>query len=185
MDNKSVIPWHQYSVIAYLALQLGKGGKLGKTAMQKLIYLIQALEVVPIGYPFHFYHYGPYSSDLAGDLEFVNTLQGIRITYDPYINMYNISAGDKANLLTKKAEDFLEQYKGKIDRIISNFGNKRAEDLELIASIVYTWMAAQGDDEDSERSLVKRVAELKPKFKNQEIQHALNDLKTKGYLADG
>jgi len=99
--------------------------------MQKLIYLIQALEGVPIGYPFHFYHYGPYSSDLAGDLEFVNTLQGVRITYDSYINMYNISVGDKANLLTKKAEDFLEQHKGKIDRIISSFGNKRAEELDL------------------------------------------------------
>lgn len=153
--------------------------------MQKLIYLIQALEGVPIGYPFHFYHYGPYSSDLAGDLEFVNTLQGVRITYDSYINMYNISAGDKANLLTKKAEDFLEQHKGKIDRIISSFGNKRAEELELIASIVYTWRVAQEDDEHGECSLVKRIAELKPKFDNQEIQHALNELKTRGYLADG
>jgi uncharacterized protein YwgA len=184
MDNKSVIPWHQYTMIAYLALQLGKGGKLGKTAMQKLIYLIQALEGVPVGYSFHFYHYGPYSSDLAGDLEFVDTLQGIRITYDPYINMYNISAGDKAHLIIKKAEDFLEQYKGKIDRVISIFGNKRAEDLELIASIVYTGRMAQVYDDDGERSLVKRVAELKPKFSIQEIEHALNDLKTRGYLAD-
>ncbi len=153
--------------------------------MQKLIYLIQALEGVPVGYPFHFYHYGPYSSDLAGDLEFISTLQGVGITYDPYINMYNISAGDKANLLTKKAEDFLEQYKGKIDRIIRSFSDKRAEELELITSIVYTWRADQEDDEHKEHALVKRVAELKPKFNSQEIQHALNDLKTQGYLVDG
>jgi uncharacterized protein YwgA len=47
---------------------------------------MQELGGVPLKYRFHFYHYGPYSSDLAGDLEFVNTLKGISIDYNLSLN---------------------------------------------------------------------------------------------------
>jgi uncharacterized protein len=182
MNSMSAIPWHQYSIIAYLAGQLGHKRKLGKTAMQKLVYLIQELENVPVGYSFHFYHYGPYSSGLAGDLEFVSSLQGIQINYDPLLNMYNISNGDKAQVLVKKSEDFMNRYTYEINQILNAFGSKRAEELELIASIVYTWKAVNEENSHQEQHIIGQVAELKPKFTLQEIHAALENLKTRGYL---
>jgi uncharacterized protein YwgA len=156
--------------------------KLGKTATQKLVYLTQELEGVPIDYRFRFYYYGPYSSDLAGDLEYLNTLQGVKITYDPFVNMYHIRSGEKTNVLIEKAQEFVSQYEEKIERIVRTFGGKRADELELIATIVYVWKSAQGEGIKDEKQLIDQVAELKPKFNAQEIQTALEHLKVNGYL---
>ena len=63
------IPWHRYSLIGYLSKCLqDTPGSLGKTVMQKLIYLMQEAKGVPCGYEYRFYNYGPYASELSRDL---------------------------------------------------------------------------------------------------------------------
>src|SRR6266850_259581 len=101
-DNK-VIPWHQYAVISYTAAKAEGGPALGKTAMQKLIYLMQELHRVPVGYRFRLYTYGPYSSDLAEDLTYVEYLGGLTIHYEPAQNTYKIRTGRDSNTLVGRA----------------------------------------------------------------------------------
>jgi uncharacterized protein YwgA len=182
LDNNSSTPWHQYAVISYVAQKVGGGFRLGKTAIQKLIYLMQELGRVPLGYRFHFYHYGPYSSDLAGDLGFVNTLKGISIDYEPSLNVYDITQGEKTGVLISKASDFIKDYEKGIDTILNDFGGKRAQELELIATIIYVWKDAQEEENYDKEYMINKVAELKPKFTISEIQASLNYLKMKGYL---
>ena len=182
MITNSSTPWHQYAIISYLAQNLGGEFKLGKTAVQKLVYLIQELGRVPIGYRFHFYHYGPYSSDLAGDLGFVNTLKGVSIDYDQSLNMYDITQGENSGVLISKASDFVKCYEKAMDKILRDFGRKRAQELELIATIIYVWKNAQDTENYTEDYLIDHVSELKPKFERSEIEAALNYLKLKGHL---
>ena len=82
----------------------------------------------------------------------------------------------------KKSDNFINCYTHEINQILVEFGSKCAEELELIASIVYTWKAVNEENLHHEQHIIDQVAELKPKFNRQEIHAALENLKTRGYL---
>ena len=153
MSDNNVIPWHQYAAISYVAANAKGSPTLGKTAMQKLIYLVQELHRVPIGYRFRLYNYGPYSSDLAEDLTYVEFLGGITINFDRLQNSYSIKAADASKFLTGKASEFLSGFRSQIDRIIREFGSRKARDLELLATSVYVFRILQASRTYSEQRL--------------------------------
>src|SRR5258708_37526693 len=47
-----------------------QGGYLGRTAMQKIVYFLQVLDV-PMRYRFELFHYGPFCQNILGDLEWL------------------------------------------------------------------------------------------------------------------
>jgi uncharacterized protein YwgA len=183
MPDKSVIPWHQYAAISYMAANAKGSPSLGKTAMQKLIYLVQELQDVPIGYRFQLYNYGPYSSDLAEDLTYVEFLDGIKVDFDPVQNSYKIHAAKASDFLIGKASDFIAHFRQGIDRIIQEFGNRKVRELELIATAVYASRILKELDSYSEERLIEQVREIKPKFSNEEIVEAIKELEGLRYVA--
>ena len=130
------------------------------------------------GYDFSFYTYGPFSSDLAADLDYVKTLGGVHINYEPVINMYEISPGDSAERLVEKSQDFLNLNKMAIDEIINHFGTRQAKELELLATLVFVSKSGLFSDND----LLEKVKELKPKFSMDEIKDALTQLRSWSYV---
>jgi len=194
MSEHTVDEWMRYGLIVKLAKSLetksiedtrtGKGGngKLGKKALQKYIYLLQELEKIDTGYKFSFYTYGPYSSDLAGDLDVVNSLQGVSITYDPDINAYDISQGENADELMNRSAEYLQRFSSGIDKIINNFGGLLAKELELIATIIFLVRNDQKISESDKDGLLKKVRELKPKYTEEEVRNKFIKLGELGYL---
>lgn len=74
--------WDQYSLMAELALKLeGVSPQFGKTVLQKLVYILQAIFRVPCGYGYILYNYGPYSEELADDLSFFASMDGVRVEW--------------------------------------------------------------------------------------------------------
>jgi uncharacterized protein YwgA len=143
-----------------------------------MVYLLEKLKNVYVGYDFTFYTYGPFSSDLAADLDYLNTLGGVQIDYEPAINMYGISPGPNTARLTEKALEFLDNNKAAIDEIVNRFGNRQAKELELLATLVY--VAKSGLTEEG--PLTGKVKELKPRFDMTEIRAALKQLQGWEYL---
>lgn len=47
--------WDRYALIVDLAARIRKKSNFGKKALQKLVYLLQELEDVPVGYRFRFF----------------------------------------------------------------------------------------------------------------------------------
>jgi uncharacterized protein YwgA len=47
-----------------------EGGYLGRTAIQKIVYFLQVLDV-PMRYRFEVCHYGPFCTTILGDLEWL------------------------------------------------------------------------------------------------------------------
>jgi uncharacterized protein YwgA len=183
MAETSVVSWHKYAAISYVAEKAKGSPHLGKTAMQKLVYLIQELAVVPIGYRYRIYNFGPYSSDLAEDLSYVEYLKGIRIGFDTDLNSYMIEPGEKSQFLTEKADEFFGRYREGMDRIIDEFGHQKARDLELISTVIYVARALQSMKTYSEDALANQVQEIKPKFSAEEIRQTIKDLQSKKYIA--
>ena len=85
---------YQYALISLLIKEAEtKGQRLGKKALQKKVHLIQDLAGIDAGYRFSFYTYGPYSSQLSGDLDAVANSGGANIYYDRLENFYLITGG--------------------------------------------------------------------------------------------
>lgn len=184
---KFEVPWERYGLIAALVKELHPVAfQLGKTVMQKVVYLLQALEGVPAGYRFQFYTYGPFAVELLQDLDQVEALEGVRIhRVLSGTGGFNIEPGDKAGGLIRKASSLLEEEGAgwAISRIVTDYGHLPAKDLELRATIVYVVRSLErrGKPVDNER-LKELVGNLKPRFERQEIEEAILEFPAKGYL---
>jgi uncharacterized protein len=171
--------WNRYALLVHLSVRLKEKGTLGKKALQKLIYLLQELEKVPLGYRFRFFTYGPFSDDLAYTLDVVENIKGVKIAYDVNSSAHKISPGDGASNVIQKGKDFIAIYNSKVERLVKNFGNLTAKELELLATIVYL-LDERGELDDA--SLIDAVVRLKPKYERARIKRAITELTKFGYI---
>lgn len=74
MKTSLETPYYRFALIAKLAQMCIAGNRmLGRTALQKYVYLLQELFGVDCGYDFQLYTYGPFCSELLSDLESATT----------------------------------------------------------------------------------------------------------------
>lgn len=179
----STTSWDRYGLIAHIAQRHAqRQTALGKTKLQKLVYLMQDLHWLPTDYRFHFYTYGPFCSGLSGDASYLDAVGGLRITYVGGGNMFELSQGADADFLIGKAVAFLEANADRIEPIIDRFGGKTAREMELIATLIYV-MHYDPEYAPGDRAFViAKVKELKPKFSEAEVNAALDELAGYGYL---
>jgi len=181
---KLSIPWNQYALIVLLAEKMQERGIwFGKTALQKLIYLLQVVYKVPLKYQFSLYIHGPFCSDLMDDLDYLAALDGVSVTYNHNINGYSISPSKEAELIKSKAREFLADYKEQIDMLLDNFGFMRARDLELRTTIIFVDRDAVRSKRDlSREEFIQELHDIKPHFTREEIEKAMVELENWGYI---
>jgi len=178
---KANIPWHRYSLITYLTRKLqNKSPQLGKTALQKFIFLLQELEGVDCGYDFILYNYGPYDPQIQIDLSVVKNLKGVEIENSIWGLGYEIRPGSKAEEICKRGQNFLKEFSKQIDHIIDVFGNYPAKFLGLISTIVYILKERNGNI--FLKDLEKTIKEIKPHFSSKDIEEALSVLEKAGFV---
>ncbi len=180
------IPWFRYALIAELADRLKDiSPQFGKTVLQKIVFLLQELYHVNLGYRFDLYMYGPFSTELLQDLDLVESLGGVSV--EPVLlgsGGYQIRPGVQNQRVREKAKDFLKKISDKLDKLLEEFGKCSAKELELYSTIFYVskeLMHSQGTT--SRKDLARIVNEIKPKFFPGEIQRAIDELVKKGYLS--
>lgn len=181
------IPWERYGMVAAVVRALHpRSPELGKTVLQKVVYLLQDLARVPVGYRFDFYTYGPYSVELLQDLDLVEGLGGVKIhRVVSLVGGFDIAPGDRADDLIRKASNWLKEQGADdaISRIVGDYGHLSARDLELRATIVYVVRDLELRGTIGDNGRVKEVVEnLKPRFGAREIEDAILELDRKGYL---
>lgn len=184
------IPWERYGLIAAIVRELyPRSPQLGKTVLQKVVYLLQDLAGVPIGYRFQFYTYGPFSVELLEDLDLVEGLGGVKIhRVVSLTGGFDIVPGGRADDLIRKAGNWLEGRGANdaISRVVEDYGHLSARDLELRATVVYVVrdLELRGTVGDNDR--VKEVVkDLKPRFGAPEIEDAVQELHRNWMSADG
>ena len=187
MNDRLNIPWHRYALIAELAKRLHDvRSQFGKTALQKLIYFLQEIYGVDSGYDFELYSYGPFTSQLLGDLDLVEHFGCITV-HSVLSNLggYEIRPTCKADSLREKASEFLSDPKTKaaLDSLVATYGGMTAKSLELRATIVY----AERDMHRKEKPAIKNdicrlVGQIKPKFTAIEIEKAVEELSGRKHI---
>jgi len=179
MHLNAEIPWERYALIADLIKRFhDQGTTLRKTALQKLVFLLQRVFTVDCDYGYTLYTYGPYCADLARDLDIVEGLGGAEVTYDGSCGGYEIRPGSTTDELRGRAADFLDQIAEPLDRLIADYGRSTAKDLELRSTIIY--LAKPGR---STQELVRMVNGVKPHFTEAQIDVARRELEQNDYLA--
>jgi len=180
------LPWNRLGIIAEIASRFHDNDlRLGKTALQKMVYMLQEVSGVNVGYEFSLYTYGPFDSQLLQDLDFVETLKGVSVeTVSEGYGGVNITVADETDDLRERSELLTNpRIRETLDRIVTDFGQCSAKELELRSTILFIVHDARRRGEPlQEDQTVSLVHEIKPYFDGATIATAFDELETKGYI---
>lgn len=150
---------------------------LGKVQFQKLIYFLQEMGI-PLGYRYEIYHYGPYSFELAQELNTLDTLGIVNVAPDPTGYGYGIMPGKHiGDFYERKDLDVIEPYKKQIDFVLDHLGRDGSSKIELKATIHYVnKVMGKIRPAVTTESILNRVRELKPKFNEPFLSECYKEL---------
>ncbi len=144
---------------------------LGKKKLQKLIYLIENIGDVPLGYEYIIHLYGPFSESLDDDIRGL-TRDGF-LEYEQKNSFYTVDVTISGrNELSNLSLD----YESQIENVLKIFGSKSPSDLELITTTHYVKSSLEDTVEDQ---TVKNVVGLLNggKFSKDDIQNAIDEIR--------
>lgn len=172
------ILWNRIGLITAIISEL-QSRSVGRTAIMKLLYILQTVKGVPLNYDFRLYTYGPFDSEVLSDLDYAVSLDALSsdITYNANGYNYNIQLSEAAGYYTEKASDFLEEHRDEIEWVVNKFSHKSARDLELLSTTIFVDRAFSNRRESVDvEKLAQQVKEIKPRFKDEEIKAAISFL---------
>lgn len=172
-------------ILTYL-VNNAPSGWVGRTAMVKFCYLLQAVEEVPLGYHFTLYSYGPFDSRVLADIGNAESLGLVRSTYEQYPSGYGyrIESLISPEKLDSLAGGAVSSAKEELDRILSLFGGRSAAQLELDSTIVFVRNHLDVTGERISTSEIARsVHEVKPHFSEFEIQSRTQQLEQQDVIS--
>lgn len=174
----SDIPWEKYGLIVELSRRIeGVSPQCGKTVIQKLVYLLTTIYGVPTGYEHALYTYGPFSAELASDVEVVAAMGGVQITHG-LKSGYKINLGNNGDWVCGKSSEFINLNSDKIDSLIRDFGSFNARDLELRSTLIFLIKS----EKLTREKLKYHLMDLKPYFTETEVDSAIDELIRNGCI---
>ncbi len=152
----------------------------GKKAFQKLIYLSKAVGI-PLDESYKMYYYGPYSEQVADELELFLTADILQKD----IGTYNLVPGKRQKDILNINKESIDRYKEKLDLVVKDFGNCDPMELEIISTTHFIYNSMKYLYCISEKSeIIEEVKKVKyPKFSETQIDNSYNRLSKMGLLA--
>ena len=170
-------------------------GIINRTHLQKLVYLLQEIKSVPLGYNFKMSYYGPHSEALWGTLCGMRDLGIIDIKFCPQPFKYTVSESKSVELkkfqkvvsvssLDEGIAKYRKSYKDLI-QLISQHQRGGTWCLELLGTTHFVHkMLALYKWQPSDKEIVSAVQDLKPHFTAENIERALATLRKDSLLND-
>ena len=168
----------QYALVAFLISRASQANqKLSKKALQKKVHLIQELGDIDTGYQFSFHSYGPYSANLAGDLDVIEISDGATITYNDSSSRYEIGCGRFTNKMVEEGNEFISTHQSAIERVLDAFDDRSAQDLGLVSMIAYLRSHSPKEEFEDNEKIAKRVMLLRPKCEEAVVDKTIGEVK--------
>jgi uncharacterized protein len=159
-----------------------EGGYLGRTAIQKIVYFLQVLDV-PMRYRFEVAHYGPFCNTILGDSEWLAADQVI-VDSSPNREKYSrYTPGPACEELLAKHADRLKTYDETIKNTVKALLPLQPEHLELIATLDYAFRevkATLGKKPPKEKVIARFRDFKRAKFEETEINDTYDRLESAG-----
>ncbi len=183
----------RYGIIAYITELVNENKvqfNLGKTAFQKIIYILQEIYDLPLGYRFDLYNYGPYCSTLMGDIDFTGHLKGIRVQAENYsgVSGYLIEKGEEYDKVINYSKDFILKNGDEIKQAISDFQSFSTKELEITATIYFIYddiinNSFNPKPDNVRQELLEKTKKVKPKFSEEVIEEKIKFLESKNFIS--
>jgi uncharacterized protein len=161
-----------------------EGGYLGRTAIQKIVYFLQVLDV-PMRYRFDVYHYGPFCASILGDLEWL-TADGVVANESPDPKKYSkYVPGPACDEIIAKHAAKLKDCEGAVRSTVKALLPLQPDHLELIATLDYAFRETKATlgKKPTRPKVIARFREFKgKKFSEQDISKTYDQLETAGLL---
>lgn len=152
--------------------------KLGKTKMQKLVYFLKA-SGVPLPFDFDIHYYGPYSQELAEEMDWLEVLGLVDSARDGNVGV-DYRPGDAMEEAMSRYREYLEKHSAAIRRTIEVFKDMSVRDLELHATVHF--VRKSGGRTRSVEETLDGVKSLKgDRFREDEIRGAIRYLEANGF----
>ncbi|GLI52675.1 hypothetical protein [Thermodesulfovibrio yellowstonii] len=148
---------------------------VGKTFIQKALYIIKEGFSLDLDYQFRLYYYGPYSDKISGDIDTLESGGLLRVEHDNSTG-YQISITSQGKNFIKNFEteiENIEEINEKINKVLKLSENKTAREMELLGTTLYFLKFTK-----DERKLLNSVKMTKPHFTDIEIQNAIQKIKS-------
>jgi uncharacterized protein YwgA len=164
------------------AVAENEGGYLGRTAIQKIVYFLQVLNV-PMRYRFDVHHYGPFCDSILGDTEWLMA-DGVIVDSSPNTEKYSkFTPGSASDELIAKYSDKLQEHEGTIRNTVKALLPLKPDHLELIATLDYAFREtrATAGKKPARKAVISRFREFKgEKFNEAEIAKTYDQLEGAG-----
>ena len=165
--------------VGVLVELLKRSNSLGRTAVMKLMFFLQELKGVDLGYQFRIYTYGPFDSSVLEDLSYAESLGIINSEIESFPNgySYKYQNNPQCELNMSKAQEFIESHQDSIAWVSGKFGKMNASELELLSTIVYVdRLYHQYGDKVSINEICEKVKKIKTHFSEDYILNNAQDL---------
>lgn len=166
MKEKSIFEYP--ALIGYLVkrlLEKHPNKQVGKTLVQKMMYLLSREGIVDFDYSM--YHYGPYSSEVAGELDFAESADIVDVTWKEKKG-YFIERGSNASTFDQLPN---KKKKQALDRLVGKYGRFSAIELSIITTAYFL----RDNFGVPEHRLAKVVHDVKPNHRFEFIEEKLRD----------
>jgi uncharacterized protein YwgA len=162
-----------------------QGGYLGRTAIQKIVYFLQVLDV-PMRYHFELFHYGPFCNNILGDLEWLMADEVISDSSPNPEKYSKYTPGRVCDELLAKHAAKLKEYGDTVKSTVEALVPLQPEHLELIATLDYAFreMKATVGKMPAKKNVISRFREFKgDKFSEKEIADTYDRLEAAGLFS--
>jgi uncharacterized protein len=162
-----------------------QGGYLGRTAIQKIVYFLEALDV-PMRYRFDVHHYGPFCNAILGDMEWLIADNVIQDTSRQREKYSKYEPGPACDELLNIHREKLGAYREALKNIVRALMPLKPEHLELIATLDYAFrdQRATFGGKPPWPAVLARFREFKgEKFQEEAIADTYRRLESAGLFA--
>jgi len=174
--------------VAVLTEIVRQTGEIGRTSLMKMVYLLQTVKKVPLGYDFELYLYGPYSAQVLDDLSIAVFWGALQEEYYSTRNGYGyrITLGGSAKNPPQNKQirrSRTEPYKEAVRWVVEKFKNYTASEMEAVGTLV--WIDREVRDNRETLSMDKLLdiaVEIKPNFPREGFQQLAEKLVEEGIL---
>lgn len=170
------------ALVAHFALAAARPQRLGRTQLMKLLYFLQELKGEDLGYDFRLFTFGPFDSEVLGDLSIACARGAVveETFYYPGGYGYDIKPqGPVAQSLSDWLRQSNSDLTAHADEVFQEFGAFGAADLELRSTIVFV---NREDPALPEDALVDRVRSIKPHFDRPYVQQCVSEMAQRNWV---
>lgn len=177
-------PETRIAILARMA-KLVPEQRLGRTQVMKLLYFLQELKGISLGYDFRLFNYGPFDSEVLSDLSSAcgsNAVVERTVLYTRSYG-YDIKPGSKADEFDHSLEAENPKLALAVDEVVGEFGRLSAAEVELRSTIFFADRElSQEGKTTTDRALAATVHQIKPHFTEAAILERMHEMAAKGLL---